>query len=279
MVAGRVALRGSSFSKGDSIVQVPKTGALLNLSGKVAIVTGASQGLGAGIARRLAEAGAAVVVHYRTNADKAARVVATIAAEGGTATTLQAELSGAAAAKDVVAQTLARFGRLDILVNNAGMFPTRSLLEMQPGEWRDMYESVVTTTMHCTQAAAGTMKSQGDGAIVNIASIGAIHPAPDHSHYNSAKAAVVMFTRSAALELGRYGIRVNAVSPGLIARPGIEEQWPEGVARWNAKVLLGRLGEPEDVADACLFLVSPAARWITGHNLVVDGGVTASAIY
>ena len=260
-------------------MQVPKTRELLNLSGKVAIVTGATRGIGAGIARRLAEAGAAVAVHYRSNADEAARVVAAIAAKGGTATSVQGDLAGAAVAKDVVAQTIARFDRLDILVNNAGMFPTRPLLEMKPGEWRDMYESVLVTTVLCTQAAAETMKSAGDGAIVNIASIGAIHPAPDHSHYNSAKAAVVMFTRSAALELGRYGIRVNAVSPGLIARPGIEEQWPEGVDRWNAKVLLGRLGEPEDVADACLFLASPAARWITGHNLVVDGGVTASAIY
>jgi NAD(P)-dependent dehydrogenase (short-subunit alcohol dehydrogenase family) len=281
MVAGRGSrcVARIVIHQGGSTVQVPKTGELLSLSGKVAIVTGASQGIGAGIARRLAEAGAAVAVHYRSNADEAARVVAAIVAKGGTATSVQADLFDAAAAKHVVAQTVACFDRVDILVNNAGMFPTRPLLEMKPGEWRDMYESVLVTTVLCTQAAAETMKSAGDGAIVNIASIGAIHPAPDHSHYNSAKAAVVMFTRSAALELGQYGIRVNAVSPGLIARPGIEERWPEGVARWNAKVLLGRLGEPEDVADACLFLASPAARWITGHNLVVDGGVTASAIY
>ena len=260
-------------------MQVPRTSALLNLSGSVAIVTGASQGIGAGIARRLAEAGAAVVVHYRGNADEAAGIVAGIAAAGGNAASVQADLCNPAAVKDVVAEAVARFGRLDILVNNAGMFPTRSLLDMTPGEWRDMYESVVATTMLCTQAAAREMQSTGNGAIVNIASIGAIHPAPDHSHYNSAKAAVVMFTKSAALELGRFGIRVNAVSPGLIARPGIEEQWPDGVARWNAKALLGRLGQPEDVADACLFLASPAARWITGHNLVVDGGVTSSAVY
>lgn len=260
-------------------MQVPEAAALLNLSGKVAIVTGASQGIGAATARRLAEAGAAVAVHYRSRSDEAARVVASIAERGGQAAGMRADLSDPAAVNDIVAQTVARFGKIDILINNAGMFPTRPLLEMTPGEWGDMYESVVSTTMLCTQAAAIEMKSAGNGAIVNIASIGAIHPAPDHSHYNSAKAAVVMFTRSAALELGSYGIRVNAVSPGLIARPGIEEQWPDGVARWNAKALLGRLGQPEDVADACLFLASPAARWITGQNLVVDGGVTASAIY
>jgi NAD(P)-dependent dehydrogenase (short-subunit alcohol dehydrogenase family) len=260
-------------------VQVPETGALLSLAGKVAIVTGASQGIGASIARRFAEAGASVVVHYRRKADDAAEVAASITATGGQAACIQADLSNAAAAAGLIDQSIGRFGRLDILVNNAGMFPTRSLLEMTADEWRAMYASVVDTAMLATQAAARRMKSSGGGAIVNIASIGAIHPAPEHSHYNSAKAAVVMFTKSAALELGRYGIRVNAVSPGLIARPGIEEEWPDGVARWQAKALLGRLGQPEDVADACLYLASPGARWITGHNLVVDGGVTSSAIY
>jgi len=260
-------------------VQVPESRALLNLSGKVAIVTGASQGIGASIARRFAEAGAAVVVHYRRKADEASEVAAAITEGGGDAMAIQADLRNPAAVGNIVDQAVARFGSLDILVNNAGMFPNRTLLDMSQDEWREMYESVVDTTMLCTQAAARQMKAVGGGAIVNIGSIGAIHPAPDHSHYNSAKAAVVMFTKSAALELGGYGIRVNAVSPGLIARPGIEEQWPDGVARWQAKALLGRLGEPEDVADACLFLASPAARWITGQNLIVDGGVTSSAIY
>jgi NAD(P)-dependent dehydrogenase (short-subunit alcohol dehydrogenase family) len=260
-------------------VDVPASDVLLNLSGKVAIVTGASQGIGASIARRFAEAGSAVVVHYRRKAREALEVATSITAAGGDAIVIQADLRDAAAVRNVVDQAAMRFGRLDLLVNNAGTFPNRTLLEMTQDEWRDMYESVVDTTMLCTQAAAQQMKSSGGGAIVNIGSIGAVHPAPDHSHYNSAKAAVVMFTKSAALELGGYDIRVNAVSPGLIARPGIEEQWPEGVARWQAKALLGRLGQPEDVADACLFLASPAARWITGQNLVVDGGVTSSAIY
>jgi len=117
---------------------------------------------------------------------------------------------------------------------------------------------------------------RGDGgAIVNIASIEGLQPAFDHSHYAASKAAVIMHTRAAALELGRAGIRVNSVSPGVIEAPGIEESWPEGVARWRAAAPLERLGHPSDVADAVLFLVSPAARWITGANLVVDGGVLA----
>ena len=123
------------------------------------------------------------------------------------------------------------------------------------------------------------MRERGGGAIVNVGSILGTNPALDHSHYNSAKAAVLAFTRSAAQELGPFGIRVNSVSPGLIHKDGIERDWPEGVERWLGKVPLGRLGEPEDIADACLFLASPAARWISGQNLAVDGGVLATRIY
>ena len=124
-----------------------------------------------------------------------------------------------------------------------------------------------------TREAAALMPS--GGAIVNISSIEGLQPAFDHSHYAASKAAVIMHTRAAALELGPSGIRANCVSPGLIEAPGIEEAWPEGVARWHAAAPLHRLGTPADVADAVLFLVSPAARWISGANLVVDGGVLA----
>src|SRR6202035_3957499 len=110
-------------------------------------------------------------------------------------------------------------------------------------------------------------------AIVNVSSIEGLQPAYDHSHYAASKAAVIMHTRAAALELGRAGIRVNSVSPGLIDAEGLAEAWPEGVARWQAAAPLERLGDPSDVADAVLFLVSPAARWVSGANLVVDGGV------
>jgi len=171
------------------------------------------------------------------------------------------------------------FGGLDVMINNAGIYPNAALLELNLDDWQSMYSANVETAMLCTQAAARHMKESGGGAIVNMASISALNPGADHSHYNSAKAAVVMFTRSAAQELGRYNIRVNAVSPGLIARPGIEEQWPDGVARWQNQAPLERLGDTQDVADSCLFLASPAARWITGHNLVVDGGVLSSTIY
>jgi NAD(P)-dependent dehydrogenase (short-subunit alcohol dehydrogenase family) len=260
-------------------LDTPAHGQLLDLSGRVALVTGASQGIGAAIARRLAQAGASVAVHYRRNERAAAEVVRAIESAGARAVHLRAELGDGDAAEALVREVVATFGRLDVLVNNAGSFPTRPLLEIGDADWRDMYRSNVETAFFCLRAAARHMKDAGDGAIVNVASIAALSPGPEHAHYNSAKAAVLMLTRSAAQELGRYNVRVNAVSPGLVARPDIETQWPEGVARWRTKVPLARLGQPEDVADACLFLASPAARWITGHNLVVDGGMLCSQIY
>lgn len=252
---------------------------LLDLAGKVALVTGASQNIGAGIARRLAEAGAAVAVHYRSREESAAEVVGAIAAAGGRAHALQADLAETGGVERLIAGTLEAFGALDIAINNAGAFPVRPLLDMTLDEWQAMYADNVESAFLCTQAAARRMREAGGGAIVNVASIEALAPAPDHSHYGSAKAAVAMFTRAAAQELGPYGIRVNAVSPGLIARPGIAEDWPDGVQRWMKQVPLRRLGEAEDVADACLFLASPAARFISGHNLVVDGGMLSAKIY
>lgn len=252
---------------------------MLDLTGKVALVTGARRGIGAGIAQRFAEAGAKVVVHYRSGADEANEVVNAITGNGGEAVAIHAELTERKSVDGLIGRTVDAFGALDISINNAGSFPNQSLLEMSETDWRAVYASNVETAFLCTQAAAQRMKYTGGGAIVNMGSIAALIPGSDHSHYNSAKAAVVMLTCSAAQELGTYNIRVNAVSPGLISRPDIEQQWPEGVARWLHQAPLQRLGQPEDVADACLFLASPAARWITGHNLVVDGGIMSSTIY
>jgi len=260
-------------------MDAPAVSELLDLDGKVAVVTGASGGIGASIAARLAEAGANVVAHYRGDRSGAEQAVAGIRAHGRTAVAMHAELGDADAVDGLFEDVVREHGTIDLLVNNAGTFPVSPLLAMTVDDWRDMFRANADTAFLCTQAAARHMKNAGGGAIVNIASLGAVSPGPDHSHYNSAKAAVVMLTRSAAQELGPHNIRVNAVSPGVIHRPGIEEQWPAGVARWQARAPLGRLGQAPDVADACLFLLSPAARWISGHNLVVDGGVMAASIY
>jgi len=135
------------------------------------------------------------------------------------------------------------------------------------------------SALACLQAAGRRMAAAGGGAIVNVTSIQAFRAAPELAHYSAAKAGLEMLTRSAAVELGRAGVRVNAVAPGLIWREGIETAWPDGVARFVARAPLGRLGQPHDVADACLFLASRAARFVTGATLVVDGGVLAAPAF
>ena len=251
-------------------------GELLDLSGKSALVTGAGSGIGTAIARRFAEAGAAVAVNYRASAAGAAAVVGEIRAAGGVAVAIQADVTRRDAVERLVAETVAAHGRLELLVNNAGIYPVSTLVEMAEEEWDAVVDANLKSVHLCTQAAAARMIEQGEGgAIVNIASIEGHAPAPMHAHYDAAKAGVIMHTRSAAQELGAHGIRVNAVSPGLIHADGLEESWPEGVARWLTAAPLGRVGEAVEVADACLFLASPAAGWITGAILPVDGGILA----
>jgi NAD(P)-dependent dehydrogenase (short-subunit alcohol dehydrogenase family) len=259
---------------------IPHPNDLLDLTGRVAIVTGASQGIGAGIAKRFATTGARVVVHYRRDRQAAKHVAAAIMSAGGTAVAISAKLDSEAGVRHLFAEADDRLGPVDILINNAGQnFPLHPLADISLDEWRAMFRDNLESMFLCTQAAAAVMRERGGGAIVNIGSISASNPASDHSHYNSAKAAVLAFTRSCAQEFGPSGIRVNSVSPGLIHKAGIEKAWPEGVERWLGKVPLGRLGQPDDIADACLLLASPAARWITGHNLVVDGGILSTRIY
>jgi len=258
----------------------PPVARLLDLSGRVVLVTGAGGGLGAAVAARLAEAGAAVAVHYRSSAAGARAVVERVVAAGGRAVALAADLTVAAEVERLTGEAGAALGGLDVLVNNAGSYPVAPLLEMAEGEWDSVVDANLKSVHLCTAAAARRMAQGGaGGAIVNVASVEGVTPAPLHAHYTSAKAGVLMHTRAAAQELGPLGIRVNAVSPGLIWKPGIEEAWPEGVGRWLDAAPLARLGHPVEVADAVLFLASDAARWITGAALAVDGGVLARAVF
>ncbi|MFH0521740.1 SDR family NAD(P)-dependent oxidoreductase [Streptomyces sp. M41] len=247
------------------------------LEGQVALVTGAGGGIGRGIATRFAEEGAAVVLHCRTAVAAADETARRIRGLGGRALVVRADLADEDACRRTVAEAAEwGGGRLTALVNNAGVQPTQELAGMTAAQWRAVVDTNLSSVFACTQAAAEVMRGQdGGGSVTHIASIEATHPAPLHAHYCAAKAAVVMHARSAALEYGGSGIRVNTVSPGLIDREGLAQAWPEGVRRWERAVPTGRLGRPEDVGDACVFLASRLASWVTGHDLVVDGGVSA----
>ena len=241
------------------------------------LVTGASRGIGQGIAIRFAEAGASVVVGYRSDESGAEQTVYEIETNGGRACGVQVDVCNRDAFGAAIDLAIDRFGQFDVLVNNAGIYPMTPLSEMTDTAWRDVIDVNLGSVFIGTQLAAARMTD--GGAVVNVASIEGLHPASGHSHYATAKAAVLMHTRAAALELGPRGIRVNAVSPGLIDYPQLRSLWPQGVDRYEQAAPLGRVGQRGEVADAVLFLASPAARFVTGANLVVDGGVCASPIF
>jgi glucose 1-dehydrogenase/3-oxoacyl-[acyl-carrier protein] reductase len=273
--ASRVRDRNSKNSEDTGELEM----AYQDIENKTVVVTGAGGGIGAAIAKAYAAEGANVVVHYRSSKEAADEVVGAIANSGGNATAIAAALDEEEAVHRLFATVTDTFGDVDVLINNAGSFPNSPLLDLGLDDWKRMYADNVESTFLCTRAAGNAMKNTGGGSIINIASISALNPGSDHSHYNSSKAAVVMFTQSAAQELGQYNIRVNVVAPGIVYRPGLEEQWPEGVDRYCEAAPLSCVVQPEDVANACLFLSSDRAARITGITLPVDAGVLTSMVY
>jgi NAD(P)-dependent dehydrogenase (short-subunit alcohol dehydrogenase family) len=259
----------------DVSASIPAVRDLLNLSGKVALITGASGGIGRVIAWRLHEAGAKVAVHFHSNAASAGATVTALRNAGGTAIAVGGDIADEAVCAGIFTTIASALGDVDILVNNAADQSVQSLPSMPLDVWQAMMQTNLNGIFLTTRFAAQRMIDRAvGGAIVNIVSIEGHSPASGHGHYATSKAGQLMFTRAAALEYGRNGIRVNSVSPGLIDRPGLAEDWPPGVARWTSAAPLERLGQPEDVADAVLFLASPASRWITGADILVDGGVS-----
>lgn len=249
--------------------RIPATSELLDLSGETALVTGASGNIGSAIAARLVDAGASLIAHYHRNE---AAAVALVDRLGG-ADIVQADLSDESAVERMFTSI-----RPSMVVNNAAAQPVTGLGDMTFAEWRAVMSANLDSAFLVTQRVALAWISSGvPGAVVNIGSIEGLDPAAGHGHYATSKAGLMMLTRAAALEFGSANIRVNCVSPGLIDREGLARDWPDGVRRWHDRVPLGRIGSPNDVADAVLFLLSPAARWISGANLVVDGGMSAQS--
>ena len=243
------------------------------LDGQVAIVTGSSRGIGLAIARRLAGEGAAVVIDYVSRADEAAAAVRAIEDAGGTAISSQADVSSAADVHRLVAEAMARFGRIDILVNNAGVMVTKAVLETTEDDWDRTIDVNLKGAYLCSKEVAPIMLAQGSGTIINISSnSGLYHPsAMRFTEYVVSKAGMNGLTKALALALGP-SITVNAICPGWIRTDMMEDIDPEVHQRILDETALARWGTPEDVAASAAFLASADASFITGELLIVAGG-------
>jgi 3-oxoacyl-[acyl-carrier protein] reductase len=245
------------------------------LTGKVAIVTGASKGIGASIAKHLADEGAAVVVNYASSKEGADRVVAEISGKGGKAVAVQANVAKRAEIERLFAETKKAFGRLDILVNNAGVYEFFPLEAVTEEHFHKQFDLNVLGLILASQEAAKHFGAAG-GSIVNISSLVSPMPVPNGSVYSATKAAVDAVTKSLAKELGGRNIRVNSINPGMVVTEGVQAAgFAESDFRkqLEAQTPLGRIGQPQDIAPAAVFLASADAAWITGETLVIAGGL------
>lgn len=245
------------------------------LAGKVAVVTGASKGIGAEIARHLAAEGAAVVVNYSSSKAGADKVVTDITGRGGKAVAVQADLSQPSDAQKLFAEAKKSFGRVDVLVNNAGIYEFAPLAEITPEHFHKQFNLNVLGLLTATQEAAKHFGPEG-GSIVNVSSVVATLAPPNTSVYSATKAAVNAITRSLGQELGPRKIRVNAVNPGMIETEGahgagiIASDFRKQI---ESQTPLGRIGQPQDIAPAVVFLAGPDSGWLTGETLYISGGL------
>ncbi len=245
----------------------------MDLQGKKALVTGASRGIGRAVALALAAAGADVAVNYAGSAAAANEVAAAIEALGRKALVLQADVASTEAAAAMVDAAVQEFGRLDILGNNAGITRDTLLLRMKEADWDAVLATNLKGVFNCTKAAVKYMMKQRAGRIVNISSVVGVTGNAGQANYAAAKAGIIGFTKAVAKETAARGITVNAIAPGFI-KTDMTSVLPEKVvAALVASIPQGRLGEPEDIAKAILFLVSDNADYITGQTLHVDGGM------
>lgn len=253
---------------------------IMDLSGKSAIVTGGAMGIGFGIAWRLAEAGAGVLIadmDQKTAEGSAAR----LKAEGWKAAALRTDVANAADVQQMVAAAVKAYGGVDILVNNAGIYPNVPLMQLTEKDFEHILAVNLRGVFLCTQAAASQMIKQGrGGSIINISSIDAIHPSMvGLATYDATKHGVWGFTKNTALELAVHRIAVNAIAPGVISTPGtgagkpVSKEFQDQVAALTQKVPMRRMGEPDDIGKVALFLASGLSGYMTGSQVVVDGGV------
>ena len=246
------------------------------LTGKVAIVTGASKGIGAGIAKSFGEAGASVVVNYASSRDGADRVVAQIKAAGGKAIAVQADVSKSADVKKLFAETKQTFGPIDILVNNAGVYDFGPLEAVTEQEFHREFNINVLGTLLATQESLNHFGPDG-GSVINISSVASANPVPNAVVYSATKSAVDSITKSLARELAPRKIRVNAIAPGGVETEGTHRLGVIGSdfeKQLVAATPLGRIGQPDDIAKLALHLASDEAAWLTGERITASGGLT-----
>ena len=243
------------------------------LEGTSALVTGAGRGVGKGIALELARAGCRVAVNYHASGDHAEQTVAEIHALGGEAFAVKGDVSVAPEVRAMIAQVVDRFGRLHVLVNNAGVQTWKPFLDVSEADWDRVIDTNLKGCFLCSQTAAAHMKEQGGGSIVNIGSGSNKVPFPNLVAYTASKGGIEMLTRVAAIELGRYGIRVNCVAPGAIEIERTRLENADYARTWGRITPLGRIGTPLDVGRAVVFLADEASSFITGQTIWVDGAL------
>ncbi len=242
---------------------------------QVAIVTGASRGIGKATALELASVGAKVVVNYANSSGAADEVVKTIIDAGGEAIALQADVSQAEQVDSLIKETLAKYGRIDVLVNNAGITRDTLLMRMKLEQWQQVINLNLTGVFLCTKAVTKTMLKQRSGRIINIASVAGQMGNPGQANYSAAKAGVIGMTKTVAKELASRGVTVNAVAPGFIATDMTQDL--KGEEAILKMIPLARYGKPEEIAGMIRFLAAdPAAAYITGQTFNVDGGMVMS---
>jgi 3-oxoacyl-[acyl-carrier protein] reductase len=241
------------------------------LTGKVAIVTGAGRNIGRAIALALAEGGASILVNARSNRAEADSVAREIESSGGKALVHIGDVADASAVQAMADAALKHFGRIDILVNNAALRREKSFAEMSYAEWREIMDVTLDGTFHCVKACLPALRQSGAGTIVNIGGLSAHTGAKDRAHVVTAKAGIIGFTRALAHDLAEDGITVNCVVPGLIGTPRPKDG-PEPAHHLTHQTITGARGRPEDVAATVRFLCSPGARYINGQAIHANGG-------